>query len=130
MHSVFSHSSYPKEGAMGKSWRLRVIAGVLLAAVAGVGCNPLTLPFFMMFGVDSKFEPEFRLATADQEVTVLVLAYTAPGAQIDQVGFDRELGTQFARQMADRCKANKEKVKIVPVHKVEKFKSDHPGWKT
>jgi hypothetical protein len=120
----------PKEGAMGISWQLRVIAGVLLAVVAGIGCNPLTMPFFMMFGVDSKYEPEFRLATPDHEVTVLVLAYNAPGAQIDQVGIDRQLGTQLANQMKDRCKANKEKVKIVPVHKVEKFKSEHPGWKS
>ena len=115
---------------MGVSWRRRAIAGVLLAAVVGIGCNPLTMPFFMMFGVDSKFEPEFKLAHPDREVTVLVLAYTAPGAQTDQVGVDRQLGTQLARQLEERCKANKEKVKVVPIHKVEKFKSDHPGWKT
>jgi hypothetical protein len=115
---------------MGVSWRLRAIAGVLLAAVAGVGCNPLTVPFFMMFGVDSKFEPEHRLATGDQESTVLILAYTAPAAQTDRVGFDRQLATQIAQQLEKRCKANKEKIQIVPIHKVEKFKSDHPGWKT
>jgi hypothetical protein len=116
--------------AMSAPWRLRLVAGVMLLAVAGIGCNPLTLPFFVMFGVEPKVEPEFRLATPDREVTVLILAYTAPDMQTDQLGVDRQLGTIVARQMQERCQANKEKVKVVPVHKVEKFKADHPGWKS
>src|SRR5262245_561275 len=111
------------------SWRMRGWA-VVLALAAGLGCNPLTVPFFMMFGVDSKMPPEFKLAQPDREVTVLVLAYTAPGAQTDQVGVDRQLGTQIVRQLQERCQYNKERVKIIPNHKVEKFKSEHPGWKT
>ncbi len=111
------------------SWRMRGGA-LVLALVAGLGCNPLTVPFFMMFGVDSKMDPEFKLAQPDREVTVLLLAYTAPGAQTDQVGVDRQLGTQIVRQLQERCQYNKEKVKIVPNHKVEKFKSEHPTWKT
>jgi hypothetical protein len=114
---------------MGGIWRLRVVAGALVL-VAGLGCNPLTLPFFLMFGVDSKEEPEFKLAKPDREVTILVLAYTAPDVQTDQVGLDRQLGLTFSRQLEERCKYNKERVKIVPAHKVEKFKSDHPGWKS
>lgn len=115
---------------MGKNiWRHRAIAGLLLL-VAGLGCNPLTVPFFMLFGVDDKREPEFKIASPDHEVKVLILAYTAPDLQSDQVGIDRQLGLKFARQLQDRCAYNKEKVKIVPIHKVEKFKSDHPGWKS
>jgi len=114
---------------MGRTWRLRALAGALVLA-AGLGCNPLTLPFFMMFGVEDKVQPDFKLAKDDREVTVLVLAYTAPDVQTDQVGVDRQLALTFVRELEDRCKANKEKVKIVPVHKVEKFKNDHPGWKS
>jgi hypothetical protein len=114
---------------MKASWRLRGVA-LLLALAVGFGCNPLTSMYFMMVGVENKVEPEFRLATADKEVTVLILSYTAPDVQTDQVGVDRQLGTQIARQLQDRCQYNKEKVKIVPIHKVEKFKADHPGWKT
>src|SRR3954469_6102470 len=116
---------------MGGSWRLRTVAGVLVLA-AGLGCNPLTAPFFLMFGVDSKEEPEFKLAATDKnhEVRIVVLAYTAPDVQTDQVGIDRQLATELIRQLDQRCKANKEKVKIIPVHKVERFKNDHPGWKS
>src|SRR5437667_5646452 len=103
---------------MNVTWRLRVLAGSLFLLVAGVGCNPLTLPFFVMFGVEPKSEPEFRLATPDHEVTVLILAYTAPDVQTDQLGVDRQLGTIVARQLRERCQANKEKVKVVDVYKV------------
>lgn len=106
-----------------------MLAGGLML-LAGLGCNPLTVPFFMMFGVDAKEEPEFKLAKPEHEVTVLVLAYTAPDVQTDQVGLDRQLAIEFAKQLTTRCTFNKEKVKLVPVHKVEKFKSDHPGWKS
>ena len=114
---------------MKATWRLRGGALVLVLAAA-MGCNPLTSVYFMMFGVENKVPPEFQLASADKEVTVLILAYTAPGVQTGQVGVDRLLGTEIARQLQERCQYNKEKVKIVPIHKVEKFKSDHPGWKT
>jgi hypothetical protein len=116
---------------MGGTWRLRAIAGVLVLA-AGLGCNPLTTAYFMLVGVENKAEPEFKLASKDKnhEVKVLILAYSAPDVQTDQVGIDRQIGVEFTRQLEALCKANKEKVKIVPFHKVEKFKSDNPGWKT
>ena len=97
--------------------RLRAVA-VVLALAAGLGCNPLTGMYFMLFGVDNKVEPEFRLATPDKEVTVLILAYSAPGVQTDQVGVDRQLATEMARQRQERCQYNKEKLKVIPIHKV------------
>lgn len=116
---------------MGGKWKLRALATVM-TVVAGLGCNPLTAPFFFMYGVDSKEEPEFRLASQDKnhEVRVLILAYMAPDVQTDQLGIDRQLALEFSTQLEERCKANKEKVKVIPVHKVEKFKADHPGWKS
>lgn len=115
---------------MAATRKLRATAAVLTLCVAGVGCNPLTLPFFMMYGVESKVEPEYRLATPDKEVKVVILSYTAPDGSNEQVGIDRQIGTVVAKQLAERCLANKEKVKVIPIHKVEKFKSEHPGWKT
>jgi hypothetical protein len=116
---------------MGSSWRLRTLAGALVLA-AGLGCNPLTTVYFMMVGVENKEEPEFKLASNDKhhEVRVLILADTAPEVQTDQVGIDHQIGLEFTRQLDALCKANKEKVKIVPFHKVEKFKVDNPSWKT
>jgi hypothetical protein len=114
---------------MGTTWRLRVLAGVLLLA-AGLGCNPLTTVYFMCVGVENKAEPEFKLASNEKnhEVKVLILAYSAPDVQTDQVGIDRQVGIEFTRQLDALCKANKEKVKVIPFHKVEKFKADNPGW--
>jgi hypothetical protein len=114
---------------MKSSWRWRGVALVLVLAV-GLGCNPMTSLYFMMVGVENKVPPEFKLASPDKEVTVLILAYTAPGVQTEQVGVGRLLGTEIAKRLHERCQLNRERVKIVPVHKVEKFKSDNPGWKT
>jgi len=102
----------------------------MVLAIAGVGCNPFNLAYFLTGGPESKVDPDFRLATKEHEVTVLILAYSTADVQTDQVGVDRQLGAMVARQLQDRCQVNKEKVKIVPIHQVEKFKADHPGWKS
>ena len=115
---------------MDARWRLRLIAGTMVLAIAGVGCNPFNLAYFLTGGPESKVDPDFRLATKEHEVTVLILAYSTADVQTDQVGVDRQLGAMVARQLQDRCQVNKEKVKIVPIHQVEKFKADHPGWKS
>jgi hypothetical protein len=115
---------------MATSWRLRAVAGVLVV-VAGMGCNPLTTMYFMMVGVENKATPEFQLAKEkNKEVRVLVIAYSGPDGQTEQVGVDHQIGVEFTRQLDGLCKANKERVKVVPYHKVEKFKNDNPGWKT
>jgi hypothetical protein len=61
-------------------------------------------------------------------VKVVILVDGSPDVQGDQVGVDRQIGVEFCRQLEALCKANKEKVKIVPFHKVEKFKTDNPKW--
>jgi hypothetical protein len=116
---------------MSSSWRLRALAGVLVLA-AGMGCNPLTTVYFMMVGVENKSEPDFKLASNDKnrEVKVVILAYSAPEVQTDQLGIDRQIGAEFSRQLEAICHANKERVKLVPFHKVEKFKNDNPSWKS
>lgn len=115
---------------MDLTWRRRWIAGGLLLALFSIGCNPLTGLYFLMVGKDPKFEPEFRLATPDIEARVMILAYSAPDVRTDQVGIDRQLATAIVRQLEERCKANKERISLVPVHKVERFKSDNPSWRT
>lgn len=115
---------------MDARWRLRIIAGVMVLASAGIGCNPFNLAYFLSGGPEAKVEPELKLAEKDHEINVLILAYSTADVQNEQVGVDRQLGTLVQRQLQDRCQVNKEKVKIVPIHKVEKFKADHPGWKS
>ena len=87
----------------------------------------------MMVGVENKAAAGIQAGVQRQEPRSpgrLVLAYSAPDVQTDQVGIDRQIGVEFTRQLDALCKANKEKVKIVPFHKVEKFKNDNPSWKT
>src|SRR4051794_30350181 len=103
---------------MDVTWRRRWLAGALLLATFGIGCNPLTSVYFLMVGVDPKVEPKFRLANQDKETRVLLLAYSAPDARTDAVGIDRQLSTTVVRQLEERCKSNKEKIWIVPVHQV------------
>src|SRR5262249_37943023 len=54
-------------------WRL---GGLIVAAIACFGCNMLSLPFFLMTGMDPKHEPKCKLAPDDknQEVKVVILA--------------------------------------------------------
>jgi hypothetical protein len=102
-----------------------------MVLAAGLGCNPLTSVYFMMVGVENKAQPEFKLADEkNREVKVVILSCSTPDVQTDQVGVERQIGVEFARQLDVLCKANKEKVKVVPIHKVEKFKADNPSWKT
>ena len=54
-------------------WRL---AALVVTALAGFGCNMLSLPFFLMTGMDPKHEPKCRLASDDKkrEIRVVILA--------------------------------------------------------
>lgn len=115
---------------MDARWRLRIIAGIMFVAVANIGCNPFNLAYFLTGGPESKIDPEHKLAQRDREVTVLILPYSTADVQTDQMGIDRQIGNLVVRQLADRCRVNKEKVKVIPMHRVEKFKSDNPGWKS
>jgi hypothetical protein len=110
-------------------WRQRLLAAALVLTLAGIGCNPLTGMYFLMFGVDNKVPPEFPLATPDREVRVMVLAYSSPDVRTELVGIDRQIGTAIVRDLDRRCKYNKERVAITPIHLVEKFKSENPNWR-
>src|SRR5205823_7517897 len=109
------HSQGWGKPAMDARWRLRWITGAMVLALAGVGCNPFNLAYFLTGGPESKVDPDFRLAAKDHEVTVLILAYSTADVQSDQLGVDRQLGSMVARQLQDRCQVNKEKVKVVPI---------------
>ena len=112
------------------TWRHRLAAGGLLVAMLAVACNPLTGTFFLLFGIDPKEPAEFHLAAEGREIRVLILAYSAMEARPELVGLDQQLGKLVAKKLDEGCKANGEKIRIVPPHKVEKFKDDHPGWRS
>jgi len=111
--------------------KLRLTAAVMLAAMLGVGCNPLTGAYFMLFGVDDKIPPEFKLAKDDKHtVHVAILTSSIQESRAELLGIERQLGGNIAKALDIECKQNKEKVQVVPVHKIEEFKTNNPGWKT
>jgi hypothetical protein len=108
----------------------RWAAVILLLLVATFGCNPLTMPFFLMGGMDPKYEPDFRLANDKHEVRVAILTYSPLEMRPELAGADREMTSLLAQHLQQECKANKELVHIVSNSKLQRFKDEHPNWKS
>jgi len=102
-----------------------------LVAVAGMGCNPLTMPFFFMYGAQSKHSAEFQLVTSKDTPARVVILTTYPGYVPEEfIGIERNLGAMFEQQLVESCALNKERVEVVPLAKVERYKSETPQWST
>jgi hypothetical protein len=110
-------------------WRL---AALILTATACFGCNLLSLPFFLATGMDPKHEPKCKLASTekDKEVRLVLIAYSGMETRPEFLRVDRELTTLLARELLKGFKENKEKVTIVAPSKIEKYKDEHPNWRT
>lgn len=111
-----------------RRWRW---AGLILAmVVAGGGCNPGTMLYFLWPGSDPGLEPKCKLTSTDKdkEVKVVVLAYCGLETRPEFLRVDRELSTQLVQKLQKHFKEKKEKVTFIPISKVEKFKEDHPNW--
>jgi hypothetical protein len=110
-------------------WRLTAL---VVTAIAGFGCNMLSLPFFLMTGMDPKHEPKCKLASDDKkkpEVRVVILASAGLETRPEFLRVDRELSSQLAKKLELGFKDNKEKVKVIPPARVEKYKDEHPQWR-
>lgn len=106
------------------------IALVALTFTA-TGCNPLTGAYFMLFGVEDKVPADFRVGSTGKNANhVMIIVTMIQDAKTDLLGIERQLETAICKQLEAECKANKEKIKIVPVYKVEEFKANNPGWHT
>jgi hypothetical protein len=119
---------------MGDIRTRRVTLAILLLVSAGIGCNPFTLPFFFTRG-ESKLDADYSLARMGvkankkkKEFTVAIVSYATRGLSPDAIGIDRELSTQFAKKLTEECVRNEEKIKVIPIQQVEKYKSEHPNW--
>jgi hypothetical protein len=125
--------------------RKRLIAATLLLAAVTLGCNPLTMPFFMAFGVQEKVPPDFPLANPPEDPNdppskslrkqppkVVVLVTAPVGSKIDPEfrGIDRTLTSQFVQRLLEDCRVNKETVLVIPHSAVDKFKQNNPSWKS
>jgi hypothetical protein len=113
--------------------RVRWLAWSLLLVVlaSGLGCNLLSLPFFLL-GPEDKQPPMLKGLTTDKkdhDINVVVLTYEGLETRPEFLRADRDLNNLVVKQLRDAFKANGEKVKIVTPGKVEEYKNTHPDWK-
>lgn len=106
----------------------RALAALMSVAVLCTGCNILSLPFFLLPGMDPKIDAKCKLADKDKEVRVVILASSGLETRPEFVRVDRELSRLLAQQMEANFKKNNEKVHIVPTSRVETYKENHPDW--
>lgn len=116
--------------------RRRVMIAVLIVSFIGMGCNPLLAPF-QMIGLfnDPKAPTQFNFydraveLKKKREFKIVVLSYPGRSLSPDYYDADRTLASAFVRKLEETFKMNKEKVTIVPILEVEKFKRTHDDWK-
>jgi hypothetical protein len=105
---------------------------LLAASVLGLGCNVLSVPFFL-FGPEPKVPPEWPLASESKDRKVRVVILTLPEhleTRPELSGVDRELTNKVAKHLLEGFKANEEKVAVVPPSKVDQYKADTPNWRS
>jgi len=106
-----------------------ILACLFLAVVLGTGCNLMALPYFLSPS-DPTYPAKCKLASDDKEkeVRVVILSWTGLETRPEFLKVDRELSFLLAQQLQESYKKEKEKVTIVPISRVEKYKDDHPNW--
>lgn len=117
---------------MATSHRPWYLAGLIVAVVLCTGCNMLSLPFFLLSGMDPKHEPQCKLASdkKEKEVRVIILASMGLETRPEFLRVDRELSTELSRQLQKGFKDNKETVTLLSITQVEKYKDEHPNWRS
>lgn len=106
------------------------LVGLLLAAFLCMGCSLLSVPVFLLSGMNPKHEAKYKLASKDKdkEVKLVILAFGSLETRPEFLRADRELSSLLSRELQKQFKENKEKVTIVPTSQVEKYKDEHPNW--
>jgi hypothetical protein len=110
-----------------RRWRL---AAVLLGAVVlSIGCNPLTLSYFL-FEPDSLVQPKCPIACAGKEVKLVIISEHAvlPDNPMLQQA-DSELSYRLTHLLEERYRENKEKVKIVSPTQLRQYQNTNPKWR-
>lgn len=106
------------------------LVGLLCAAFLCMGCSLLSVPVFLLSGMNSKIDPKFPLASKDKdkEVKVLILASGSLETRPEFLRSDREISSFLSTELTKQFKENKEKVTVIPISQVEKYKDEHPNW--
>jgi hypothetical protein len=106
------------------------LAALVLVVVSVTGCNMMALPFFLLPGMEPKHEARCKLVPHDPDrgARVVILASCGLETRPEFLRVDRELGRLVYMQLEEGFKKNKERVALVPISQVEKYKDDHPNW--
>lgn len=111
--------------------RRRWAALLVFLGAATAGCNPVTMSYFLLSGLDSGVPAEKPIANDKKEVKVLILTTGASEWRpMELMGADRELTGLVARCLTEQCKQNKERVTVVSGARWQRFKDEHPNWKS
>jgi hypothetical protein len=99
------------------TWLVLVLNALLLT----VGCSPANLAMLISSFSDNKMPPEYKITT-NKEVIVAVMANCSLSQDMpEEAPIDAEMAEAVAQHMKLRCKANKEKLKIVPLAQVRNY---------
>ncbi|MSR54073.1 MAG: hypothetical protein EXS09_12395 [Gemmataceae bacterium] len=115
--------------------RRRMLLGMGLAAT-GFGCgglNPFVIiPALIQGGGRTKAPAEFELTPPPKktEAKVVVFVSSAAGLHPDLAGVDRMLNAELITMLDARLKANEEKVLVLKMPTIDKFRSDNPNWRS
>jgi hypothetical protein len=100
------------------------------AALTANGCTPGSLGYLLTLGQDMKIPPQFALAESGKEVKVVIVADAGMNFSPELSDIDKLLATRFIEVLGERCKANKENVKIVPAYKVDAYRQRQLDWRS
>lgn len=118
---------------MSNKWKARLGVG-LLAVVASMGCNPFLLTAYLFNSDDPRTPAEYPLKPQPKHekepVKVVVLTSCAPNVDLDMLGVDRLLASEFISLLEARCAENKENVVAKKSQIIENYKRDNVNWRS
>lgn len=112
--------------------RRRWLVGLLLATGLSMGCNPLTAMYFLLPMQDPGIQPECKLEAPERgkEPRVAILAYSGLESRPEFLRADHELAVMLVSRFQKAGHDKKQKLSLVSISRIEKFKDEHPGWHT
>lgn len=111
-----------------------LLAGLITLAFCATACNPLTIPYFLMVGLDPKVDPDCSLKEKAKEskegLKVVILASLPLETRQEFIGVDRELVSLLTAKLRDGFKQNKERIVVASSSWVQHWLEEHPNWKS
>lgn len=114
---------------MNRALRFTVVGLALF--VGSIGCNPASLGYFLFRG-DQKAPAEakaFEPVKDRREVTVAILV-NSPANSLEFAGLDRDIVSTLSRVFAEQSKDKKPLIKVIEATKLDRYKAQHPGWRS